>query len=121
MKAKDKRRLKIIEYLGNPENPPPTRSQLATAVGYKSRQALYVMFTPLELQEIEKEALEIRRTKYAGALIKVDEALLRQAMSGDLNAIKLVYQRFDDWAEIDQTKPFEAIIKFIKAGDNAES
>jgi hypothetical protein len=99
MKVKEKRRLQIIEYIGDPTNEPPTRSQLAKAIGYKSLQGLYAAFTAAELSEIDKEALELRRTKYAADLAKIDDAVLRQAKAGDHQCAKLAYQRFEQWSE----------------------
>ena len=47
MNAKERNRLKLIEYLGNPENEYLTRVSLATKVlGYKNPKMLYFHFTP---------------------------------------------------------------------------
>jgi hypothetical protein len=100
MSAKEKRRRQILEYCGNPVNPFPNRYELATAVcGYKDNSGLYRLFNSAELAEIEKEALDLRRTKYASLIAKVDSGLLSQAMKGDPAACKLAYQRFEGWSE----------------------
>ncbi len=100
MAAKDRWKCKIVEYLANPENDFPSREYLALDVlGMKHKQHLFRIFTGAELQEIEREALEIRRTKYAASIALVDKGLLRKAAEGDSAAAKLVYQRFDGWAE----------------------
>lgn len=100
MKAKDRHRITLLEYLGNPENGFPSRLELSVQVlGFKSQQHIYKVFTPEELSEIEREALDIRRTKYASRIAMVDQGLIVKAASGDAQAAKLVYQRFEGWSE----------------------
>ncbi len=99
MEAKTKHRQAIVEHLASPDNDFCTnRSQLAECIGI-SRQRLYELFSAAELAEIEAEALDVRRKKYTGILAKVDTALLDKASSGDVQAIKLCYQRFEGWTE----------------------
>ena len=92
---------KLLEYLGNPTNEWPTRVFMNDHVlGYvKSAQYIYKIFTLEEIHEIEQEALALRRLKYSGGIAKVDKALFRQALAGDTAAIKLCYQRFENWGE----------------------
>lgn len=98
--TKEKNRAKILEYCGNPCNEFPTRTQMAEdIIGYKDMSTLYKFFTPDELCEIEREALEIRRKKYNPEIAKVDIALMEKAATGDTAAAKLVYQRFEGWSE----------------------
>lgn len=101
MKAKDRHRCKLLEYLGNPENEFPTRLYMNDVVlGFKrSPQYIYTVFNLDELAEIEREALAIRRKKYNPEIAKVDKALLKLAQEGDSAAAKLCYQRFEDWSE----------------------
>lgn len=100
MVAKDKHRLTIIEYIGNPSNDFPNRETIATEVlGFSLRQQLYNTFTVDELSEMEAEGLELRRKKYAPELSKVDTAMLKAAGEGDSKAAKLCYQRFEGWSE----------------------
>lgn len=99
MKKKEIQRHKLLEYLSNPENEPLSRSGMAQkALGYRDPKAIYKLFTPDELAEIEGEALKLRRKVYAGMLAKVDMALLRRAAEGEPLAAKLAYQRFEGWA-----------------------
>lgn len=99
-KSKPVRRQQIIEYLGNPSNEWLCRADIARiALGYKNPAALYFMFSTDELSEIEAEALEIRRKKYAPEIAEVDKALLKEAKAGDVKAAKLIYQRFEGWSE----------------------
>jgi hypothetical protein len=98
--AKERAKLKILEYLGNPENEFPTRTDLALKVcGFKDKHYLYRVFTPAELAQLEREGLEIRRSKYARFMAFMDHVLLRQANKGDVAAIKLAYQKFEGWLE----------------------
>lgn len=97
---REQHRAKLLEYCGNPENEFPDRTEMAVNVlGFKSRASLYHSFTPDELCEIEREALEIRRKKYNPEIAKVDRALLKKAREGDTQAAKLIYQRFEGWSE----------------------
>ncbi len=99
MTAKEKHKNKLLEYLGNPGNEWLDRATLSTEVlGYKQENGIHKCFSPAELNEIEAEALELRRKKYASCLARVDSGLLKEAANGNPNAAKLVYQRFEDWA-----------------------
>ena len=71
--------MRILEYIGNPENDIPTRDALAVTALRVTRKTLYKHFTPDELSALEKEGPELRRTKYAPGLSKADTALLREA------------------------------------------
>ncbi len=99
MTAKERHRLKLLEYLGNPENEFPPRDRMSTDVlGFAYGSTIYKIFTPAELDKIEKEALELRRSKYNSWFAKVDIATLKKAADGDPAAAKLAYQRFENWA-----------------------
>lgn len=105
MTTKAQHRLTLIEYLGNPDNPYPSRADMSIKImGRKTRDAIYKYFTPMELCEIEKEALEIRRGKYAPRIAVIDAALMDKAAGGDTAAAKLVYQRMEGWSEKIQTE-----------------
>ena len=96
IRAKDK----LLRYFSNPDNPPLNRSALSTQVlGYKREEEIHRLFTPCQIAEIEREGLELRRQKYAGALAKVDAGMLAAAAAGDAQAAKLCYQKFEAWSE----------------------
>ena len=98
--AKKAARVKIIEYLANPDHEFVNRSTLATRIcKYKKSQYLYQVFTVDELDQIEKEALEIRRKKYARFLAFTDHKLFEAIKDKNVAAIKLAYQRFEGWTE----------------------
>lgn len=115
LSAKEKNRQLMLEYLGDTSNQFITRAQMVTEVlKYKNASAIYNHFTPNELHEIEREALDIRRRKYSAHLAEVDMALLKAAKEGNPGAAKLVYQRFEGWSEktrveSNETKPLVVI------------
>lgn len=91
---------KLLKYLGDPANEFITRQRLSTEVlGYKSSNQLNCLFTSAQIKDIEKEALDMRRARYAPHISDVDMALINSAKSGDTQAAKLVYQRFEGWSE----------------------
>lgn len=95
-------RLTLMEYMSNPDNKVLKRTFLSTVVlGFSAGCSIYHVFTPEELTEIEDAALTERRKRYAVKLAKVDDAVLRRAMSPEGTAAdaKLAYQRFEKWSE----------------------
>lgn len=100
MASKVKQRDKLLEYLSNPDNEILNREELSLKVlGYAHGSTIHKAFTPEELTQIETEALAMRRTRYAGPLAAADKGLLKRAKDGDPAAVKLCYQRFEDWSE----------------------
>ena len=100
MNAKERHRHVLIDYLGNPGNKFLSRGELACEVlGFKQTQQIYKVFSLDELVEIEREALLLRRARYAAFMARADQALLKQAAEGDVRAVKLAYQRFEGWGE----------------------
>lgn len=69
-----------------------------TACGVE-KPTLYRHFTPDELGELEKEGLDLRRTKYSPSLSDADKSLIKEAKGGSVPAIKLMYQKFEHWSE----------------------
>lgn len=98
--GKQAKKARILDYLSNPENPWIDRQTLATEVlGYRKAQSLWNLIPSAELNQIEQEALELRRKRCAHISARVDQALLEKALSGNVQAIKLYYQRFEGWSE----------------------
>ena len=92
--------VKLLEYLSNPGNPWMERQTLATEVlGYSRPQSLWNLFNAHELNEIEGQALEIRRKRCAGLSARIDDALVKEALAGNVAAIKLYYKRIENWSE----------------------
>jgi len=100
MTAKERHYQSLIEFLGNPNNDIIPRAEMSTKIlGFAFERQIYDYFTPDELDQLEKAALEIRRTKYSSLLAKVDTGIIKQAATGDSQAAKLAYQRFEEWSE----------------------
>ena len=54
------------------------------------------IFTPRELSEIEREALDMGRKRFSPELAKIDKALIERAAQGDTAVVKLAYQGFEN-------------------------
>lgn len=112
-----------LNYLSNPENPWIDRQTLATEVlGYSKPQSLWNLFSRSELDTIEREALAARRQRCATISAKVDQALLDRALEGDVKAIKLYYQRYENWSErqiLDHAGDAAPIIRIENWNSNA--
>jgi len=92
-------RMRLLDYMADPDNPPLNRSKLAELVLKVNRKTLYKTFTPADLAEIEAEGLSLRRARLSTTSAQVDASLVRQALDGDVSAIKLYYQRFEGFSE----------------------
>jgi len=100
MSAKDRHRVKLIEYLANPKNDFMSREDLAVNILKVKPRTLYAHFTGVDLDEIEAEAHELRRKRFASEIAMVDKALLKNAQeNGNAAECKLVYQRLEGWSE----------------------
>lgn len=89
MTRKDRKRNKLLEYLSNPENEFLNREQLSlTVLGYKNACSLYRILSPVELDELEAEAVENRKARSSRQVSIVYAALYKKAKGGDVNAAK---------------------------------
>ena len=96
--AKEQHRLKLLEYLANPDNEILNRSTYATEVLGISASVMYRTFDTEELSIIEDEALKKRRARIALKLGQVDKALFDKAiLDKDVKAIELIYKRLEGW------------------------
>jgi len=99
--AKDK----IIAYLSDPDNEWINRTEYSTQIlDYSHGPRVYDLFSPQEMGEIERAALDVRRQHYAGAIAKADSGLLKRAAEGDPQACKLVFQRYEGWEPSEKKK-----------------
>lgn len=98
MTAKMRHKLALIEYMSNPDNIFPKHSEFAGILGI-DESTLYRHFTPSELQEIDSEALLYRRARYTKHSADIDRALVKECKNGNPQAIKLFFQRFENWSE----------------------
>jgi len=124
--AKERHRVKLVEYIGDPNNDFPSRAYMSTEVlKFSTKSQINRTFTPEELREIESEALELRRKKCARQSIEVDKNLIENAKKGDNPKwVELYYKRFEGWAEKKQHEhsgpgggPVEMHVNFVGNDD----
>lgn len=94
MIAKERHRLKLVEYLGNPDNEFFTRAEMYRFLGIR-RQTFYKHFSPAELRDIETEAMAARKGNSARILVAVYSTLEKMAMGGDIRAIREYLNRIE--------------------------
>jgi hypothetical protein len=98
--AKDRIKIKIIEYWSNPDNAFIPWQRLCTEFcHYKNSRYLFKLFTIEERRQIAWKAVEERRKNCAPQSAAVDHGLLKKAVSGDAAAVKLWYQKMEGWSE----------------------
>ncbi len=85
------REQQIFDYITDLETTSLKRQHIADAVGLKLRQ-LYEYLTP----EFWKKCLDARREKYSKYSVSVDVSLINKAQGGDVQAMKLFYEKFED-------------------------
>lgn len=85
------REQQIFEYITDLETTSLQRKDIASAVGLKLRQ-VYEYLTP----EFWQKCLDARREKYAKYSVRVDVSLINEASSGNVHAIKLFYEKFEN-------------------------
>jgi len=95
--TKEVQTVKILELLSDPDTPPLSRGELVRVLG-KDPSNFYKMFPAVELDQLYRDALKLRRERMAAQSGIVDAALLAAVKSGDVQAIKLYYQRHEGWA-----------------------
>lgn len=93
MKAKDKHRRRMLSYWGDPDNSFITRFAMHTDVLKLSAPVFYRHFNPVELLEIEKEAVELRRLNSSRQCAVVLESLYNEAIDGNVSAAKEFFDR----------------------------
>lgn len=79
MSVKDVHKLKLLEFLGNPENDFPYRCRMGKILGV-TKKTLYQHFTPTELSEIEAEAVQMRKDASSRQRMMVLESLYKRAI-----------------------------------------
>jgi len=100
MKAAERNRALIIDYISDPDNPFPSRSEMALVIcNYKEIASLYKTLTKEQLTEIEAEGLAARRRRYTKKLSLIDEAMIKEAEDGNHAAAKLIYERIEGAVE----------------------
>lgn len=92
MTTKNVHKANLIKYLSDWDNDFPKRVDFGTILGLKS-PTLWRVFTAAELDEIENEALEIRKKNAARPRQEAYKALIRQFNKGNVPAIKEFLER----------------------------
>lgn len=81
MTKKELNKIKILEFLSDPDNDFVNRSELAvTVLGYKHQRTLYRHFTTEELNTIENKALQERKSRSARQRANIYNALYKRSM-----------------------------------------
>ena len=87
LSAKEKHKMKLLKYLGNWENDFPLRIKMPGICGI-SLSTFYHHFSSEDLQEIEDEALALRKKNSTRQRAEVYTAMQREAMGGNVKAMK---------------------------------
>lgn len=86
---KEKKRIKVIEYIGNPENDFPTRTEIALDVlGYTQKTSYYKLFETSEMADMEEKGLALRKENSKRERSIVYDSLLKEAKKGNVQACK---------------------------------
>ncbi len=88
MKAKEKHKKKLLEYLGDPENEFVNRFRMFTDILKISGKTFYRHFPPHEIQQIENEAYDLRKKNSTRQRGEVLFSLYKEAKSGNVPAAK---------------------------------
>lgn len=115
MSRKDRNVAKLLDFLGDPENEFVSRAELSMKVlGYSASETIYRLLTPAELDDIESEAIEIRKARSARQRSHVYAALYRKAKSGNVPAAKEWLERIEgkvtDKVKFDGTVSLSSIL-----------
>ena len=86
--------LDYVKFRANPEMDEKEDSFFCSLFNYPIEELKQAKSSD---KEWPHKVLTLRRKEYAKQLIEVDKALFRAAKSGDHNAARLVYARFDGW------------------------
>lgn len=92
MATQDVHRANLIKYLSDWDNDFPRRVKFGDILGVKEA-TLWRIFTGAELDEIENEALEIRKINAARPRQEAYKALIAQFNKGNVPAIKEFLER----------------------------
>lgn len=117
---------RLIELLSDPFTSEMTQEDMAKELGV-SRGTVGYWRKQVDWDAIKTE----RRKKYSSKIVEVDDAMFREAKNGDVNAAKVLYERFDNWVpasqvinlhdlnEADVDAELEALIKLKRDAHDA--
>lgn len=96
MSVKETHKINVIEYIGNPENKFPTRSEIALVVlEYQQVESFYKLFTTAEMSEMEEAGLALRKENSKRERAIVYDALFKEAQKGNVQACKEYLDRVE--------------------------
>ena len=115
MRAKIKHKRAMIKYWSDPANEFICRFAMHKNVLKISAPTFYKYFTPEEITEIENEAANERRKKYARERSKVIDAMYKEGKSGNVSAAKEFLDRTEGKItdKIDVTNSYPDIINIV--------
>ena len=93
MSAKDKHRINLLKFLGDPENDFPTQRKAYASLLRIKVSTMYGHFTPDDFQSIEDDAYELRKKNSAKQRAVVLKSLYEEAKGGCVPAIKEFFDR----------------------------
>lgn len=92
--AKEFHKVKLLEFLSNPENDFPFRNKYGGILGI-SQTVLYRHFSPDDLQVIEYTAVETRKKAFSKDRVDIYRALINYAKSGNAQAVQAAKEFLD--------------------------
>jgi len=93
--AKDKHKMKMLKYWGDPENDFINRSRMHKEILGITGFTFYKHFTPDEISEIEYDAVELRKKASSPQRARLYKALYKEAKTGNVKAIKEFLDRVE--------------------------
>ena len=96
----------FCQCLASPDRYGLTSKQIAEKCGIGVTTVYNWIHTP----EISDKIKELRADRIKSELAKVDDVLLKKAMTGDVKAIKLIYERWDDYIHKSQALSLNQMI-----------
>lgn len=123
MTAKEKHKINLLKFLGDPENDFPMYRQKYAEIVKISVSTLYVHFSVEEFQQIEQEAYELRKKNSVKQRAVLLKSLYTEGKDGNIPAIKEFLDRTEGKVpnvnQNDNTHKLEAeTIEFLKAVTN---
>lgn len=83
---------RYVDILCDPDQADRNHVDVAQELGV-SRSTLWLWRKKLDWEWVKTE----RRRRYASKIIDVDDAMFKAAKRGDVQAAKVLYERFDNW------------------------
>ena len=92
MTAKERHRMVLLKFLGDPENDYPARQEYAKILKI-APSTLYKHFSPADMLDIESEAYELRKRNSTRQRAELLVAMFKEAKKGNVSAAKEFFDR----------------------------